>query len=188
MVKGYVAARRRRYYRRRGFSFKRAISNYTYTKLSTLDEITMDTTVIKLVKPNDVKDNLYTYLSKCADWKTYTQLYTSFKLVGLAITVTPNTPIGTFKWAGTAAIAYTSFADQTDVSSCIESNKSILLSVVAPTRRYFPLNNGVTSWVSTSSPAQVPGNILVACNRYPGDGGLVWSIRFDFYVMFKNTV
>ena len=179
----------RKYYRkRRKFGFKKAISNYTYTKLSTLDEITMDTTAIKLVKPNDVKDNLYAYLDRCADWKTYTQLYTSFKVVGLAITVTPNTPIGTFKWAGTGAIAYTAFADQTDVSSCIESNKSILLSVVAPTRRYFPLNGGVTSWVSVSSPAQVPGNILVACNRYPSDGGLVWSVRFDFYVMFKNTV
>ena len=179
MVKGY-AARRRRYYRRRGWSFKRAISNYTYTKLSTLDEITMDTTAIKLVKPNDVKDNLYSYLSRCADWKTYTQLYASFKVVGLAITVTPNTPIGTFKWAGTGAIAYTSFADQTDVSTCIESNKSVMLSVVAPARRYFPLNNGVTSWESTTSPAQVPGVILVACNRYPSDGGLVWSVRFDF--------
>lgn len=187
MVKGY-AARRRRYYRRRGWSFKRAISNYTYTKLSTLDEITMDTTAIKLVKPNDVKDNLYSYLSRCADWKTYTQLYASFKVVGLAISVTPNTPIGTFKWAGTGAIAYTSFADQTDVSTCIESNKSVMLSVVAPARRYFPLNNGVTSWESTTSPAQVPGVILVACNRYPSDGGLVWSVRFDFYVMFKNTV
>ena len=183
-----VKYRRRYYPKKRKYSFKKAISNYTYTKLSTLDEITMDTTVIKLVKPNDVKDNLYAYLDRCADWKTYTQLYTSFKVVGLAITVTPNTPIGTFKWAGTGAIAYTAFADQTDVSSCIESNKSILLSVVAPTRRYFPLNGGNTSWISTSSPAQVPGNILVACNRYPGDGGLVWSVRFDFYVMFKNTV
>ena len=183
-----VKYRRRFYRRRRGYSFKKAVSNYTYTKLSTLDEITMDGGSMKLTKPNDVKDNLYNYLSRCADWKTYTQLYTSFKLVGLAITVTPNTPVGTFKWAGTGAIAYTAFADQTDVSSCIESNKSLMLSVVAPTRRYFPLNGGVTSWVSVSSPAQVPGNILVACNRYPGDGGLVWSVRFDFYVMFKNTV
>ena len=187
MVKGYVAARRR-YYRRRRWSFKRAISNYTYTKLSTLDEISMDNTAMKLIKPNDVKDNLYGYLIRCADWKTYTQLYTSFKLVGLAISVTPNTPIGTFKWGGTGAIAYTSFADQTDVSSCIESNKSVMLSVVAPTRRYFPLNNGVTSWVSTASPGQVPGSILTACNRYPTEGGIVWSVRFDFYVMFKNTV
>ena len=187
MVKGY-AARRRRYYRRRGWSFKRAISNYTYTKLSTIDEISMDNTGMKLIKANGVKQNLYGYLDACADWKTYTQLYTSYKLVGLAISVTPNTPIGTFKWGGTGAIAYTSFADQTDVSTCIESNKSVMLSVVAPVRRYFPLNNGATSWVSTSSPAMVPGSILVACNRYPTDGGLVWSVRFDFYVMFKNTV
>lgn len=187
MVKGY-AARRRRYYRRRGWSFRKAISNYTYTKLSTLDEIGMDNTAIKLTKANDVKYNLYGYLSGCADWKTYTQLYASFKVVGLAITATPNTPIDTFKWAGTAAIAYTAFADQTDASTCIESNKSIMLSVVAPARRYFPLNNGVTSWVSTSSPALVPGSILVACNRYPSSGGIVWSVRYDFYVMFKNTV
>lgn len=187
MAKDY-AVRRRRYYRRRGWSFKRAISNYTYTKLSTLDEISMDNTGMKLIKPNDVKWNLYQYLNLCADWKTYTQLYTSFKLVGLSITVTPNTPIGTFKWGGTGAIAYTAFADQTDVSTCIESNKSVMLSVVAPSRRYFPLNNGVTSWVSTSSPGQVPGCILVACNRYPTEGGLVWSVRYDFYVMFKNTV
>lgn len=187
MVKGSNLAKRK-FYRKRRMSFLKAISNYSYTKFSYCDQIAYDGNGIKLVTPNFHHYFLYQYLDKCTDWPTYKTLYASYKVVAIKIKVVPLTPQAGFSTIHSAAIAYAANSDQVDLNSTIESNKSIMLSPYTAVGAYWRLNGGLTSWENSGSPSQTPGRIQVAASGNPSAGGIVWSVRFDFYVMFKNPV
>lgn len=187
MVKGSNLTKRR-FYRKRRMSFLKAISNYSYQKFSYCDQIAYDGNGIKLVTPNGPGYYLYQYLDKCMDWATYKSLYTTYKVVALKIKIVPLTPQANFSTVHSAAIAYCANTDQIDLNSTIESNKSIMLSPYTAVGAYWRLNGGLTGWENSGAPAQTPGRIQVAATGNPSQGGIVWSVRFDIYVMFKNTV
>lgn len=63
-----------------------------------------------------------------------------------------------------------------------------MLSPYTAVSAYWKLNGGLTGWESSGAPARIPGRIQVAASGNPAAGGIVWSVRFDIYVMFKNTV
>lgn len=187
MVKGSNLTKRR-FYRKRRMSFLKAISNYSYVKFSTCDRIGYDGTGIKLIVANSPQYGLYQYLDKCVDWGTYKTLYASYKVVALKLTIVPLTPQEGFATVHSAAIAYAANTDQVDLPSTIESNKSIMLSPYTKVGAYWRLNGGLTGWENSNSPSQTPGRIQVAATGNPSSGGIVWSVRFDIYVMFKNTI
>lgn len=179
---------RRRYPKKKGMSFLKAISNYTYTKLTIVDQIALDSSSIKLVISGDIRYRLYEYLSKCADWDTYKTLYLTFKVVAVKMTCVPNPPEGNFAWRGSGAIAIVSNTDDNGFKATVESNKSLMLSPTQVTRGFFRLNGGATGWENSGSPAQTGGAIQVGSSSGAQSGGLIWSLRLDFYVMFKNTL
>lgn len=55
--------------------------------------------------------------------------------------------------------------------------------------KYFSLQGGIIGWQPTTPSGQTVGGgyITVAADSNANAGGIIFSVVFDFYVMFKNA-
>ena len=184
-----VKIAKRRYWRRsRKAMFYKAISNYHATKLTAFTQIALDSTGIKFTENNSQIWLLSNALAGCSDWKAYSTLFISFKLRGLRLTVVPNPSINDFDYRGTAALGYVATADGAFVADTLESNKSLVLSPLQTVSCYWPLNGGTTGWTATNTTNQMTGKLQCASSSNASSGGVVFSMRVDFYIIYKNTI
>lgn len=179
---------RKRYYRKgKKAGFLKAISRYHYTKLSTFGQVMLDNTGIKFGVNNSQIYLAGNALQACSDWGQYAALFLSYKLRGIKVTLTPNYPQD-LDFRGTAAFGYVSNSDATTVAETVESNKSLLLNPLQQTSVYWSLTGGLTEWIPTSYQNMTVGKFQCTTTTNAVSGGIVWSYKIDFYVMFKNTV
>lgn len=179
---------RKRYYRKSNKAgFLKAISRYHYTKLSTFGQIMLDNTGIKFGFNSSQILLAGTALESCNDWKQYTGLFLSYKIRGVKVTLTPNYPQD-IDYRGTAAFGYVSNADAASVGDTVESNKSVLLNPMQQSSVYWPLTGGLTEWIPTTYQNMTIGKFQCTTSTNAVSGGIVWSYKIDFYVIFKNTV
>ena len=76
----------------------------------------------------------------------------------------------------------------TEYNNIIESNKHIILNYTNTVKAYWKFDGGITGWDGTNTPSEQTGNITVNIQGLPTFGSKIWTIQFDFYVMFKITV
>lgn len=182
---------RRRYYRRNYSNyyntFLKSIARYHYTKLTCFGQILLDQTGIKFAVNSSQILLASTALNSCNDWEKYKNLFLSYKVRGIKVTLVPNIDQG-IDFRGTASFGYVSNSDETSVGDTLESNKSLLLNPQQQTSAYWPLTNGLTGWINNNSTNQTNGKFQCAATSNATAGGLIWSYKIDFYVMYKNTV
>lgn len=181
---------RRSYYanKKRNYGgFLKAISRYHYTKLSSFGQILLDNGGIKFGVNNSQILQANTVLGTCSDWEGYHSLFLTYKIRGIKVTLVPNKDQAV-DFRGTAAFGYVANSDGATVAETVESNKSLLLNPNQQTSAYWPLSGGLTGWVPSNSANLTTGKFQCTSTANAAGGGIVWSYKIDFYIMFKNTV
>lgn len=181
----------RRYYgtyRKKNYNtFLKSIARYHYTKLTCFGQILLDQTGIKFAVNNSQIFLASLALGSCADWPQYQTLFLSYKVRGIKVTLVPNIDQGV-DFRGTASFGYVANSDETSVGATLESNKSLLLNPNQQTSAYWPLSGGITGWINSNTANMTVGKFQCAATTNTTAGGMTWSYKIDFYVMFKNTV
>lgn len=179
---------RRRYYKRSNKAgFYKAVSRYHYTKLTTFGQIMLDNTGIKFAVNSSQILLAANALQACPDWPSYIALFLSYKVRSVRVTVTPNKDQD-LDYRGTAAFGYVATSDGAGVADTLESNKSLVLNPLQQTSAYWTLTGGLTGWIPTTYQSMTTGKFQCSTTTNAVSGGIVWSYKIDFYVMFKNTV
>lgn len=186
MVKYY-----RRYYgtyrKKKYNTFLKSISRYHYTKLTCFGQILLDNGGIKFAVNSSQILLASVALNSCADWPTYQTLFLSFKVRGIKVTLVPNIDQA-LDFRGTASFGYVANTDGAGVGDTLESNKSLILNPNQQVSAYWPLTSGLTGWMNSNTANSTVGKFQCATSSNAASGGIVWSYKIDFYVMFKNTV
>lgn len=180
----------RRYYRRNGYRrFKYLISSYHATKLTYVENIRLATNELIFVKNNSDRIRIGDIVALCPDFEAYKKIFLSFKVTGIKITVTPQIPLANFDMRHAVMLGVTAASDDQTSSAVAESNKSLILSPVQMVSKYFTLQGGIIGWQPTTPAGQTVagGYITVAADGNANGGGIIFSVVFDFYVMFKNS-
>ena len=179
----------RRYYaRRRDYrGFLKAVSRYHYTKLTCFGQVLLDNGGIKFGVNNSQILLASVALNSCADWPGYQGLFLSYKVRGIGVTLVPNKDQD-IDYRGTAAFGYVANSDGATVGETVESNKSLLLNPNQQVTAYWPLTGGLTGWIPSHSTNSTVGKFQCTSTTNAAGGGIVWSYKIDFYIMFKNTV
>lgn len=180
----------KRYYRRNGYRrFKQIISHYHATRLSYVDNIRLATNELKFVKLDADRGRIGDIVAACPDFDSYKKLFLSFKVTGIKITVSPQYPLSNFDMRHGVVLGVTAASDDQTASAVAESNKSLILSPVQMVTKYFGLQGGIIGWQPTTPAGQTVGGgyITVASDGFANSGGIIFSVLFDFYVMFKNS-
>lgn len=185
-----VKYKRRYYYgnRKKNYGgFLKAISRYHYTKLTCFSQILLDQTGIKFSLNNSQILLASVALNSCPDWAHYQTLFLSYKVRGIRVTLVPNKDQDV-DYRGTAAFGYVSNTDDASVGDTLESNKSVILNPLQQVSAYWPLTGGITGWVNSNTSNMTNGKFQCTSTTNTTAGGMTWSYKIDFYVMFKNTV
>lgn len=184
-----MAKTKKRYYRRK--SKYRILRNYFKAKLDTIQRVALDSSAFKLLEANGTSRNLHALLQACGDWVSYTHIFHSFKLTGIALTAIPNTPLvgannAPFSANGTYAVGIITSTDPTNFTNLIESNCALILTPSQTLRKYMSFNGGQTGWLATSKPEDLDGKLYCETNSLASQGGMVWTLKITLYVTFKN--
>lgn len=165
------------------------ISSYHATKLTYVDNIRLATNELKFVKLDADRSRIGDIVNLCPDFTTYKALFLSYKVTGIKITVTPQYPLANFDMRHAVMLGVTASSDDQTASAVAESNKSLILSPLQMVRKYFNLQGGIIGWQPTTPTGTNLGGgyITVASDGFANAGGIIFSVVFDFYVMFKNT-
>ena len=179
---------RRRYYRKRNYGgFLKSISRYHYTKLTCFGQILLDNGGIKFAVNSSQILLANVALNSCADWPVYQTLFLSYKIRGIRVTLVPNKD-QEIDFRGTASFGYVANSDGAGVADTLESNKSLILNPNEQVSVYWPLSGGLTGWTNSNTTNTTVGKFQCAATSNAAGGGIVWSYKIDFYIMFKNTV
>lgn len=181
-------ATRRRYYARRT---KKIMRNYFKARLDCIQTIQHTTDGTNFRENNQATRTLPALLELCNDWGMYRQLFHSFRLTGFAIQVTPLSTSPTqagqpYTSLASIVLALQTNRDNADFNSVSEANTSIVLTPYAPQRRYKSFNGGEFGWTSTDDLTLMDGVMRLGTNGNASTGACVWSVRFSFYITFKN--
>ena len=180
----------RRYYRKNFYNRAKILRNYFKARLDTSMRAALDTAGFKFIENNATSRNLAQVLESCSDWNAYKQLFHTFKLTGLAMEAIPNLPIAgasaPFAANGTYCVGLITSGDTQNYANLLEAKNTILLTPTQTQRKYLAFNGGETSWIATSQTSDLDGKFYTECNSLASSGGMVWSIKFSFYITFKN--
>ena len=183
--------KRKNYYisrkRNNKFKFYRAIYNYHATKISvsTLLEYTGSTIKFKISTQSYL--NIPDSISAAPDWKLYANIFNSFKLRGIKITVSPHQAQGGFI-GGTTQLGVLTSPDLQGFADVVESNRSIICSMTDVKTLYVNFGNGSTGWLGTQRVSDLPGKIVAAISEDSSSGVMHWDVNIDFYVIYKNEL
>jgi hypothetical protein len=166
--------------------------NYFKAKLSCTDRILLDSDGMKLASSNSQNKFVRSYITSCQEWQLYQGIFGSMKLTGIAIETIPNVVTKTeaedpMVMAGTYIIAYKPVDAGTSLTALSDTENSIILSVNQNQRKYVNLHGGPTGWFDINLIEQnLSGQIATQYNNLIQNGGVVWTVRFTFYITFKN--
>lgn len=179
---------KRRTYRRWRRTKDRLMRNYFKMRFDYVDRLGIDSSALKFIVFNSNNRGIGSILVMCADWPKAAGLFHSFKLTGLAIEATPI--MGTEDWYGRGSImiGVLTDSDTYDFNTLAESKTGMTLSQTLTTRRYYSFNGGETGWTSTDNPSQMlNGKVYTETDSLAQSGSYLWSVKFSFYVTFKNA-
>lgn len=183
--------RKRYYYRRYYYSKAKLMRNYFKARLDTSMRAALDTAGFKFIENNATSRNLAQVLESCSDWVAYKQLFHTFKVTGIAMEAVPNLPIAgqdnrPFAANGTYCVGLITSGDTQNYANLLEAKNTIILTPTQSQRKYLSFNGGETSWIATSQTSDLDGKFYTETNSLATSGGMVWSIKFSFYITFKN--
>lgn len=168
-------------------NFNKIARNYFKAKFSISRRIGYDTAGIKFIEDNDFKKTISSLLTECPDFKKFQQIFHTMKLTGILIQTAPNTPTDGTVALGTMVLGLQTVNDTEVFADVVESNDALILTPTQAQRKYIPLNGGMTAWVSAANPIDFAGRFVVKTDANAQDGGYMISVRFTFYVTFKNA-
>lgn len=174
---------RKRYYRNKN----RIMRNYFKMKLDIVERLGMDNSGFKFISWNSNAKDIGVVLNGCDDWPKAAGLFHSFKLTGVAITAIPGVYGSDFYARGSPMVGILTSNEQANFNTLAESNSSIVLSYNETRRRYYSFHGGETGWMSTDMLADLNGRIYAETLSLAETGNFVWTIKFTFYVTFKNA-
>jgi hypothetical protein len=166
--------------------------NYFKAKLSCTDRIMLDGDGMRLASSNSQNKFARAYITSCQEWQAYQGIFGSMKLTGILIETFPNqltsidleVPIVV---AGTYIIAYKPVDTGTSLAALSDTSNAIILVSNQIQRKYVNLHGGPTGWFDINLIEEnLSGQIATQYNVLPQNGGLAWTVRYTFYVTFKN--
>ena len=163
--------------------FYKAIKNYHYVKLSVTDLIEYTGTKITFLSNSDSSIKLADVLSACPDYKEYRALYVSMQVRSIAIQVVPCCNIADFV-GGTAMIALLADNENVDTPSCEDSDHCLILNPMQFCSMYWKTGY---PWSSSDDSSESYGKLGLAKNANAQQGGIRWTVRFLFYVLYKKN-
>lgn len=184
MVKGTITSyRKKNYWRRRKYIFYKAIRNFHYVKLSVTDLIEYTGNKLNFLSNNDTHMKVSDILAACPDYKEYRALYVSMKVRAIAVQVTPCCNMADFV-GGTAMIALLSDNENVDMPSCEDSDHALVLNPIQFCSMYWKT---AYPWSSSDDSSESYGKIGLGKNANATQGGMRWSVRFIFYILYKTN-
>lgn len=190
--------KRRRYTSKAAFNY--IASHYYKAKLSTTFRIRVNSESCMFLPNNDNKYPISELISTCPDWGAMKKMFQSYKLTGIAVTISPipvaeqavnvTTQTGTFPVMYTNVVSAPAFGivtiyDGTDYADIIESDKSLILNYTTTERKYWPFR--VTDWQSSINTNQEQGpRFAVNVQGLNTNGVTMWQIKCDFYILYRN--
>ena len=200
-----VATKKKTYYRRSRHaskaSFNYIASHYFKTKITTNFRIQYDGSGVKFLPANADKFNIANNISESDEWKTFRNMFLSYKLTGISLVITPmpgipaiitsqtNTGVFPLAVSDLRAAPYfgviSSYGDVT-VKTVADSDKSLLLSYVSPVTTYWKFN--VAEWANSSSPNEVNGRFAVAVDANTETSIQTWQVKCTYYITFRVKI
>lgn len=181
---------KRRYYRKRRTNVKKIMRNYFKARLDYVMRITFDSQAVKFPEWNAANKSLAGILEACSDWGSYSKIFHTFRVTGIAAEVVPNLAIkveNQFNVNGSVLFAFLTDADNAEsFQNVAESKFCFICSPTNTQRKYLSLNGGLTGWLSTNSLSELNGKFVTTTNSLAQAGGMVWNIKLSIYVTFKN--
>lgn len=180
---GRYALARRRYWRRNAYSFLKAIRTYHYVKLSVTDMIEYAGSTIKFASNNGSYASVSDILAGCPDFKIYRDLYVSLRVRSISVQVTPLCNMENFIGA-TAAIALLASNEPANISTCTDSDHSLVLNPNQFCSMYWKC---AYPWANSNDASESFGQIGLAIAGSTTQGAMRWTVKFTFYVMYKTN-
>lgn len=174
----------RRYYKT---NLQKVMRNYFKMRFDFVDRLGVDQSAFKFISWNTNTKSLQSVLNACADWPKAAALFHSFKLTGLAIEIIPGVRASDFYARGSYVMGLLTSSDVTDFNNLVEAKSALVLNYNQAVRKYLSFYGGETSWISTSDLSQLDGKFFAETNALAESGGFVWTVKFSFYVTFKNS-
>lgn len=182
MVKRYIIRRSRRVTRR---MFNRIAGNYTRARLDVSRRVMLSQNGVQW-ENNATTITLGDLIDTSPDYNMYRQLYLSFKLTGIAVSVVPMLHTANLNGASSIVLGLLTDNDGDGFANIVESDKSIMLDFQNHFRRYWNMNGGSTGWVNIEAGEDFPGKFGVQVNDAPQAGEAYWTVKFTFYLLMKN--
>ena len=200
------APAKKSYYKRRSryatkAAFNYIASHYFKTKITTNFRIQYDGSGVKFLPANADKFNIANNISESDEWKTFRNMFLSYKLTGISLVITPmpgvpaiitsqtNTGIFPLAVSDLRAAPYfgviSSYGD-VNVKTVADSDKSLLLSYVSPVTTYWKFN--VSEWANSSSPNEVNGRFAVAVDANTEQSINTWQVKCTYYITFRVKI
>lgn len=180
---GLKSYKKNNYWQRRKAMFYKAIRNYHYVKLSVTNLIEYTGNKINFLSNNDTSLKISTILESCPDYKEYRALYVSMQVRAIAIQAIPCCNIADFV-GGTAMIALLSDNENVDMPSCEDSDHALVLNPMQFCSIYWKTGY---PWSASDDSSETYGKIGLAKNANTTQGGMRWTVRFIFYVLYKTN-
>ena len=183
MVKRTRGGRYPRYYKRS--NFKKITSNYVSAKFDVSKRLLLSAEFFRF-DDTGTAQNFTDLLTSAPDFQMYRQLYLSYKLQGFKLEVTPMLTSSDFVTNGSYTIGLLSDNDGVTFANITEADKSIQLNFNQIQKRYWSFKSGATGWIGVEESNLLPGKIGVGATNNATSGQAYWSVKFTFYILFKN--
>lgn len=122
------------------------------------------------------------------EYLTLRGYYSYYKLIGVAIEVTPATSLGTngeFRVSGNAVLSLIMSGETLTYNALSQSPHAITLDSNNKTRKYIPMNG---SWTPTNLVASSAIKLCIAANGGVAAGSVKYNVKLILYMMFKNPI
>ena len=163
--------------------FYKAIKNYHYVKLSISDLIEYSGSSIKFLSNNGDHAAIGDILNGCPDFKLYRDLYVSMQVRAIAVQVTPCCNMENFI-GGAAYIALLANNETVNITACEDSDHSLVMNPMQFCSMYWKTGY---PWCSSDDISESFGKIGLAVNTQTTQGGMRWTVKFVFYVLYKTN-
>ena len=175
-----------RYYKRK--KFNNIAKNYAKARFDWATRIQLTSQYIRFSENTAAAITVYYILNNCPDYNSYKQLYQSFKITGLAVDISSQYNSDDLVYTGIYAFGLLTDADGGNLTSVVESDRSLILSPTGyAARRYWSMRGGSTGWLNTQCQQhELPGKFALAAQDFPNMGECYWTIKFSIYCLFKN--
>lgn len=180
---GLKSYKKNNYWQRRKAMFYKAIRNYHYVKLQITDLVEYAGSKIYFVSNNGNEAKIADILSSCPDYKEYRALYVSMQVRAIAVQVIPCCNMKEFM-GGSAFIALLTDNEPVSVATCQDSDHSLVMNPVQFTSMYWKTGY---PWSSSDDSTESYGKIGLAIGSEAQQGGMRWTVRFVFYVLYKTN-